>query len=214
MAEIIQTISTIPDAGKRGIQERDDFVSSQEAFQDHLVDNTVSELNAFKEQANNLRIEVNSTRDTVVEKEALINPHYSTIDSVGNNIDDIIDINDNISIISNVNNNIDNIATVNINIDNIITTSNNIENVNKVSNNINSITTATDNIDLISASTQNAQNAQDAYTNTEALASQVSALAGIDYGSFSVVDGELLVGYFDSDVVTPSIVDGEFILTY
>ena len=63
MAKITQIITTIPQAGKRGVQLRDDFVASQEAFQDHLTDFTVNEFNNFKVQANNLRDNVNSIRD-------------------------------------------------------------------------------------------------------------------------------------------------------
>jgi len=40
------------------------------------------------------------------------------------------------------------------------------------------------------------------------------AVAGIDYASFSMADGELIVGYYDETASVPSIVDGEFILTY
>ena len=42
----------------------------------------------------------------------------------------------------------------------------------------------------------------------------VLAVAGIDFASFSMADGELIVGYYDSSASTPSIVDGEFIITY
>lgn len=43
---------------------------------------------------------------------------------------------------------------------------------------------------------------------------EVLALSGIDFGSFSVANGELIVGYFDPTASIPSIVDGEFIITY
>lgn len=158
MAEITQVISTIPQAGKRGIQERDDFVVSQESFQDHLVDNTVEELNTFKDQTNTLRIEVNNTRDTIVEKEALVSPHYTTIDTVSNNIDNITTVNQNINTIENVNNNIDNITTVNNNIDDIIVTSNNITDVNTVGSNIANVNNVGSNIIAINTTSSNTDN--------------------------------------------------------
>jgi hypothetical protein len=46
------------------------------------------------------------------------------------------------------------------------------------------------------------------------LAPEMFAVAGIDFASFSMIDGELVVGYYDSSASTPSIVDGEFIITY
>lgn len=48
----------------------------------------------------------------------------------------------------------------------------------------------------------------------EASTAMVLAATGIDIASFTVVDGELNIGYYDPADVTPSIVDGEFILTY
>ncbi len=66
MAEITQTISTIPEAGHRGIDSRDDFVTKQEAYQDHQRDTLVGELNNFGAQANSLRTEVNTSRDDAV----------------------------------------------------------------------------------------------------------------------------------------------------
>jgi hypothetical protein len=57
---ITQTISTIPQAGKRGVDLRTVFVTKQEAFQDTLTDITVDELNTFKDQANALATDVNN----------------------------------------------------------------------------------------------------------------------------------------------------------
>ena len=43
----------------------------------------------------------------------------------------------------------------------------------------------------------------------------VAALANINYVTFSMdVEGDLIVGVLDTGVSTPSIVDGEFIITY
>jgi hypothetical protein len=72
---------------------------------------------------------------------------------------------------------------------------------NALADEMNSIaTTVTDNLSTI----EDAANA----------APEVLAVAGIDFASFSTVDGELIVGYYDSNASTPSIVDGEFIITY
>ena len=46
-------------------------------------------INQWTPQANQLGIEINDAKDIVVAKEALINPHYTNIDLVGNNIDNV-----------------------------------------------------------------------------------------------------------------------------
>lgn len=52
ISAISQTISTIPEAGRRGVDVRTVFVTKQEDFQDHLQGTTVTELNALKSQIN------------------------------------------------------------------------------------------------------------------------------------------------------------------
>ncbi len=47
-----------------------------------------------------------------------------------------------------------------------------------------------------------------------AVAPAIIAIGGIDFADFSLVDGNLIVGYYDPETSTPSIVDGEFIITY
>ena len=42
----------------------------------------------------------------------------------------------------------------------------------------------------------------------------VNAFTNIDFGGFSVTDVELIVDYFDNAYSVPSLVDGEFIITY
>jgi hypothetical protein len=42
----------------------------------------------------------------------------------------------------------------------------------------------------------------------------LSAYGNVDWASFIYNDGELIVSYFSTSSFTPSIVDGEFILTY
>ena len=49
---------------------------------------------------------------------------------------------------------------------------------------------------------------------TENYAGIVMAVANIDFAGFEIVDGELLTAYIDSATSTPSIVDGEFVITY
>ena len=62
---ITQTISTIPKAGRRGVDVQTVFVNKQEDFQDHLADITIDELNTLKDQLN-IRIgEINSTTTTM-----------------------------------------------------------------------------------------------------------------------------------------------------
>ena len=42
----------------------------------------------------------------------------------------------------------------------------------------------------------------------------VNAYSNLDWAGFHLVDGELNVEYFDNATSTPSLVDGEFIITY
>lgn len=62
---ITQTISTLPPAGKRGIDVQTQFVIKQEDFQDHLQGTTVTELNTLKDQLNSRIGEINSTATTM-----------------------------------------------------------------------------------------------------------------------------------------------------
>ena len=61
-----QIISVIPQPGKRGIDARTTFVTKQEAFQDHLYDNTVDELNTFAGEVNNTAEDVNTTLNSSI----------------------------------------------------------------------------------------------------------------------------------------------------
>jgi len=51
-------------------------------------------------------------------------------------------------------------------------------------------------------------------SNAQASALIVNAYANLDWAGFTVSDGELIVEYFNSSLSTPSLVDGELILTY
>ena len=62
---ITQTISTIPEAGRRGVDVQTQFVIKQEDFQDHLQGTTVTELNTLKDQLNSRIGEINSTTTTM-----------------------------------------------------------------------------------------------------------------------------------------------------
>lgn len=68
---ITQVISTIPEAGHRGVDARDAFVTKQEAFQDTLTATTVTELNTFKTQANTLETNVNEKEASAVYAKTL-----------------------------------------------------------------------------------------------------------------------------------------------
>ena len=81
MAEITQVISTIPAAGHRGVDTRDNFVTKQEAFQDHLTITTVGELNTYKTQVNLVAADINGKVDT--------------LSPLVTNLDDIINVADN-----------------------------------------------------------------------------------------------------------------------
>ena len=62
---ITQTISTIPEAGHRGVDVQTIFVTKQEDFQDHLQGTTVTELNTLKTQMNTMAGEMNTTASQV-----------------------------------------------------------------------------------------------------------------------------------------------------
>lgn len=62
---ITQTISTLPPAGRRGVDVQTQFVIKQEDFQDHLQGTTVDELNTLKDQLNSRIGEINSTTTTM-----------------------------------------------------------------------------------------------------------------------------------------------------
>ena len=65
---ISQTISTIPEAGHRGIDVQTQFVIKQEDFQDHLQGTTVTELNTLKTQINTTVTGMNTAVTTVNTK--------------------------------------------------------------------------------------------------------------------------------------------------
>ena len=58
------------------------------------------------------------------------------------------------------------------------------------------------------AATDAAQTLQD----TQATVASVGSMLGINFGSFAVVDGEMIVSHLTT--TTPSLVDGDLILTY
>ena len=51
-------------------------------------------------------------------------------------------------------------------------------------------------------------------SNASASAVAASAYANINWAGFSVADGELIANYANGLTSTPSIVDGDFIITY
>lgn len=132
---ITQVITAIPQAGHRGVDTQDDFVTKQEAFQDALTGVTVSQLNAFATQANTLETNVNNKESTVIAKEALISPHYASIDTIADNITNVNTVaNDLLEPVSEIN-------TVAANIDNVNIVGTNINDVNYISANMVAINT-------------------------------------------------------------------------
>ena len=57
-----------------------------------------------------------------------------------------------------------------------------------------------------------AQDAAQTLQDTQATAASVGIMLGINFGSFSVVDGEMIVSHLTT--TEPSLVDGDLILTY
>lgn len=57
-----------------------------------------------------------------------------------------------------------------------------------------------------------AQDAAQTLQGTQATAASVGSMLGINFGSFSIVDGEMIVSHLTT--TEPSLVDGDLILTY
>ena len=57
-----------------------------------------------------------------------------------------------------------------------------------------------------------AQDAAQTLQDTQATVASVGSMLGINFGSFSIVDGEMVVSHLTT--TTPSLVDGDLILTY
>ena len=56
--------------------------------------------------------------------------------------------------------------------------------------------------------------AEDTREQMQGYTETIIAVTNIDFGGFNVVDGELLTTYVDLEAGVPSIVDGEFVITY
>ena len=56
--------------------------------------------------------------------------------------------------------------------------------------------------------------AEDIREQMQGYTETIIAVTNIDFGGFNVVDGELLTTYVDLESSVPSIVDGEFVITY
>ena len=78
----------------------------------------------------------------------------------------------------------------------------------------NTVTKATEAAASALAAANSATAAATSLSETENYAEIVMAVANIDFANFQIVDGELLTTYIDSATSTPSIVDGEFVITY
>lgn len=78
----------------------------------------------------------------------------------------------------------------------------------------NTVTKATEAAASALAAANSATAAATSLAETENYAEIVMAVANIDFANFEIVDGELLTTYIDSATSTPSIVDGEFVITY
>lgn len=57
-----------------------------------------------------------------------------------------------------------------------------------------------------------AQDAAQTLQDTQATVASVGSMLGINFGSFTVVDGEMIVSHLTTTM--PSLVDGDLILTY
>lgn len=160
-----------------------------------------------------------------------LNAPPSIIQSVIDNMTDILNVSNHSAQIDVVSTNISNIQAVSANdvnisivaddIDNIDIISTNISSVNTVATNIVGLNTVVTNIDEILLADENAIIATTkaseslfSANNARASALVAGAYANINWAGFSVSDGDLIVYYADGSTSTPSLADGEFIITY
>ena len=68
--------------------------------------------------------------------------------------------------------------------------------------------------DMATTSTEQAVIATGAASDALASSLLVNAYGNIDWAGFTIIDGELVIEYFNSSTSIPSLVDGELILTY
>ena len=69
--------------------QREEFISSWEGFNFQLKNTTVSQLNQSFDEVDVIYVNINTLENTVVAKEALMNPHYAAIDINATSIDSI-----------------------------------------------------------------------------------------------------------------------------
>lgn len=129
----------------------------------------------------------------------------SALQTIANRVGDIIALG----------NNIDQIVVLSQRIDELVLLQENIETI--VNSGTYALSASTSATSAASSADQSAQSAMSAETQaiiaTEK-AQIVQALANIDWVGFDIVDGELVVTTADGSSATPSLVDGEFIITY
>ena len=129
MAYITKTLSAIPLLRHRDtvvtLADQDDFVVKYEATNDHLSNTTVTELNTINSEINIIIDEINALSTnaiTAIAKEALINPHYTAIDTIFANIADINAIYTNITDVGTVSDNIVSVDVLASNLEAILNT--------------------------------------------------------------------------------------------
>jgi hypothetical protein len=156
--DITQDITALPTPPTTS--DPDNFDVNADAFLlalDGLADEMgvlIPQLNTFGDEANALAASISDDKDIIVEKEALVNPHYVAIDNIYSNIGNINDVNSNESNINAVQANESNINTNATNIADINTNATNITSISTAATNIGDIVTAANNLSVY----QNAQN--------------------------------------------------------
>lgn len=122
-------------------------------------------------------------------------------------------------------NRIGDIITFGNNIDNIVVLSQSVDQLNILQENLTQIlatgtaalqasNSATQAANSASSSAQSAVDAEEQANIATEKAQIVQAIASIDWVGFDLQDGELVVTTTDTSASTPSLVDGEFIITY
>ncbi|NOQ31783.1 MAG: hypothetical protein GQ570_11735 [Helicobacteraceae bacterium] len=163
------------------------FVSSQETYSANISDNFVVEVNAVGDEINIVNAEIVVMNDNVTAREDLMNPHYTAIDGVYADID-------NVNVVAGNLTTTDTIGTVATDIANVNIVGSDISNVNINATNIASINTNATNITDI-------QNA-DANATLAADSASIATSSANNKGNWSALTGALnipaSVNYNDS----------------
>ena len=159
----------------------------------NLLANNVDDINAISENLPDIQLAVDLPISQVANMESAIN----TVNANSANINKVAAVDSAVSTLASIDNEIVTLSNIPVNV--LIDASNAVGKAEEAA------------LSAISA----AGSATEAKTYLDDIKSDsivVNAMANIGWGGFDVVDGDLVVGYYDPTVSVPTIVDGDFIL--